>query len=205
MLSSQLAHARSGHAKSAPKYPFDDALRVLEIEAPELLQASALPVTTNAQDGREATSSATAEGELARALASMPLSKRMGHVEATVLRVVSMLTSNAVDVETSLMDAGIDSLAATEFSSRLKAICNVSLSPTLIFDHPTARSVAAHVLEQVSGPDEMNEAAQGLHATISSVSQADAEVVWSSAAASWAGGCGGFAVRMLWACASEKL
>ena len=50
---------------------------------------------------------------------------------------------------TPLMEAGIDSLAATELSSRLRAATGLALSPTLVFEQPTPRAIAAHVLEQL--------------------------------------------------------
>lgn len=43
------------------------------------------------------------------------------------------------------MDAGVDSLAATELVSQLRASLSISLSPTLIFEHPTARGIAEHI------------------------------------------------------------
>ena len=49
------------------------------------------------------------------------------------------------------MEAGVDSLAATELSSRLQTLTGLSLSPTLVFDQPTPRAVAAHLLEQFGG------------------------------------------------------
>eukprot|EP00964_Phaeocystis_antarctica_P071200 scaffold43398_cov61-Phaeocystis_antarctica.AAC.1 len=49
------------------------------------------------------------------------------------------------------MEAGIDSLAATELSSRLRAATGLLLSPTLVFEQPTPRAIAAHVLEQLAG------------------------------------------------------
>ena len=46
------------------------------------------------------------------------------------------------------MEAGIDSLAATELSSRLRAVAGVGLSPTLVFEQPTPRTIAAQILEE---------------------------------------------------------
>jgi acyl carrier protein len=74
-------------------------------------------------------------------------------VEASVLRVVRELTGAlaiSLTIETPLMDAGIDSLAATELSSRLRLLTGVALSPTIVFEEPTPRAIAAHLLEQVS-------------------------------------------------------
>ena len=50
--------------------------------------------------------------------------------------------------EMPLMEAGVDSLVATELSLRLRMLVGVALSPTIIFEQPTPRAVAAHLLEQ---------------------------------------------------------
>ena len=59
----------------------------------------------------------------------------------------------ALEVETPLMEAGVDSLAATELSSRLRSLTGVPLSPTIVFEQPTPRAVSSHLLEQVTGVD----------------------------------------------------
>ena len=96
-------------------------------------------------------SSMPAEGSaLAHALAPLAPAQRSTHVEALVLRVVRELTgapSSALTAETPLMEAGIDSLAATELSSRLRAVAGVGLSPTVVFEHPTPRAISTHLLE----------------------------------------------------------
>eukprot|EP00966_Prymnesium_polylepis_P100456 2326703-Prymnesium_polylepis.1 len=50
-------------------------------------------------------------------------------------------------LDAALLEAGVDSLAVTELSSRLRELTNVTLSPMLAFEHPTPRSIAAHVLD----------------------------------------------------------
>ena len=81
-----------------------------------------------------------------------PAQRRAG-MEAMVMEVVLELTGvidGTLTTETPLMDAGVDSLAATELSSRLRTRTNaMSLSPTLVFEQPTARKIAAHILAQV--------------------------------------------------------
>ena len=76
--------------------------------------------------------------------------RRRAHVEACVLRIVRELTGaspDALAAETPLMEAGVDSLAATELSSRLRALTGVALSPTIVFEQPTPRALAAHLVE----------------------------------------------------------
>eukprot|EP00964_Phaeocystis_antarctica_P116779 scaffold80689_cov92-Phaeocystis_antarctica.AAC.1 len=95
-----------------------------------------------------------ASRELADTLAALPASQRQPYVESLVLRVVRELTNDAeasVTASTPLMEAGIDSPAAIELSSRLRAATGLALSSTLVFEQPTPRAIAAHVLEQVAG------------------------------------------------------
>ena len=63
------------------------------------------------------------------------------------MRVVRDVTGSDVDREAPLMDSGVDSLAAAEVASRLRALTGVALSPTLIFEQPTARAIASELLE----------------------------------------------------------
>jgi len=105
------------------------------------VNTSALPL------GRQAGSSA-----LAQALAALAPRQRQAHAEAAVLRMLRDLAGTSgpqLDVKTPLMDAGVDSLAATELASRLRALVGVPLSPTVVFEHPTPRAVASHLLEQL--------------------------------------------------------
>ena len=76
--------------------------------------------------------------------------ERQPHIEALVLKTVSELISAAdVGTDTPLMEAGVDSLAATELSSSLRATTEVALSTTLLFEQPTARAIATHIVEQL--------------------------------------------------------
>ena len=58
-------------------------------------------------------------------------------------------TSNAAtaDADVSMMEFGLDSLSATEVPPRISALTGIHLSSTLVFEHPTPRAVADHVLE----------------------------------------------------------
>ena len=40
------------------------------------------------------------------------------------------------------MDSGLDSISATELSNKISAHLSTELSPTLLFDHPSLRSIA---------------------------------------------------------------
>jgi len=111
---------------------------------------------TSADDGRRFPSPAAGASALSATLALLAPLKRRAHVEASVLRIVHELggsVSAEVDADTPLMEAGIDSLAGTELSSRLRALTDIALSSTLLFEQPTPRAVAEHLLERVQGDE----------------------------------------------------
>ena len=115
-------------------YPFDTMLQVLREEAPELL---ATPSVEEAAPAR-GVSTAQLSSKLAKQMAGLRPSERHGHAETLVLRTVKVLTDEdaVTDANTPLMDAGIDSLAATELTSRLSAETELTLPSTLLFEIP---------------------------------------------------------------------
>ena len=46
------------------------------------------------------------------------------------------------------MSVGLDSIAVTEFSTRVSKLLDQELAQTLVFDHPTLRSIADFLLTQ---------------------------------------------------------
>ncbi|EOD30379.1 hypothetical protein EMIHUDRAFT_232891 [Emiliania huxleyi CCMP1516] len=94
------------------------------------------------------------ESEMGRALSRLPPAARQPHVEAAVLSVLEDLTGGGgLTADTPLMEAGIDSLGATEAVSRLREATGADLAPTLFFDQPSARAIAAHVVGRLSGTE----------------------------------------------------
>jgi len=52
------------------------------------------------------------------------------------------VTGTTISADAPLMSAGLDSIGATELSNKISAHLNTELSPTLLFDHPSLRSIA---------------------------------------------------------------
>ncbi|MGE2818271.1 KR domain-containing protein, partial [Mycobacterium heidelbergense] len=76
------------------------------------------------------------------------------------LQLVELVSTNAatvlgrpsadIDAQLPFQDLGFDSLTAVELRNRLKTATGLTLSPALIFDHPTPAALAEHVDEQLS-------------------------------------------------------
>ncbi|MEU5808947.1 type I polyketide synthase [Streptomyces sp. NPDC047718] len=94
---------------------------------------------------------------LVQQLAALPDADR----DAVVLRevrnaasaVLGHLSGDAIDPHAPFTELGFDSLGAVEFRNRLAQLTGLTLSSTLIFDHPTAADVAKLVLSQLEESD----------------------------------------------------
>jgi amino acid adenylation domain-containing protein len=141
----------------------------------------------NERDQSSALAAPASRSSFAESVGALPVSERRAHAEAAVLRLVEALVPGervALKAESPLMEVGIDSLAATELASRLRALAGVPLSATLIFEHPTARAVAAHVLDQLG---EARATSVGRVPKLASAGGVEIRVVSSSGR--WPGGC----------------
>ena len=93
-------------------------------------------------------------GALARQLAQMPEAQRaeavLALVRSQVADVLGHEGAESIDPERAFGELGFDSLAALELRNRLGLATGVRLGATVVFDYPSSRSLAAHLLEQVS-------------------------------------------------------
>ncbi|RSM66030.1 beta-ketoacyl synthase [Amycolatopsis sp. WAC 01376] len=105
--------------------------------------------TARAADGEQG-------GALGRRLTGLTAEERDELVLALVRTEVATVLGIA-DLDDSSDDSrfgeiGFDSLTAVELRNRLTASAAVKLPATLIFDYPTPRQLAAHLIEKVRGP-----------------------------------------------------
>lgn len=87
----------------------------------------------------------TAEQGVQEMMASSLSKQRVMDIERMVEAAVMDAVGHAVAADAPLMSAGLDSLAAVEFRNALSRQLGVDLPSTLIFDHPTVKSIVALV------------------------------------------------------------
>ena len=93
-----------------------------------------------------ATTKARADVGMATKAARPNTSGSRGGVTVTLSSVLDMVGRTAggfVDADAPLLDSGVDSLGAVELRNQLQATSEAVLPSTLVFDHPTARQLAA--------------------------------------------------------------
>eukprot|EP00966_Prymnesium_polylepis_P009496 219099-Prymnesium_polylepis.1 len=99
-------------------------------------------------------------GLLVEGLTGLPTAEQQSAAEDMVMQAAEALASGraVIEADTALMEAGIDSLAATELAAQLQGLTSNPLSPTLIFEHPTPRSIVAHLMKHEAGEEPMTAA-----------------------------------------------
>ncbi|HEX3781754.1 MAG TPA: SDR family NAD(P)-dependent oxidoreductase, partial [Pseudonocardiaceae bacterium] len=109
---------------------------------------------------RDVPAPATEAAGLAARLRVVPAAERFplisDIVRAAVARVLGHTSVHAVPVDRAFRDLGFDSLTAVELRNDLTAVTGLSLSSIVVFDHPSPRALAEHLLaELLDGPADL--------------------------------------------------
>jgi acyl transferase domain-containing protein/NADP-dependent 3-hydroxy acid dehydrogenase YdfG len=88
-------------------------------------------------------------------LLRLPADQRLGHLRDLVVQHAAVVlghgSADLVDADRAFKDLGFDSLTAVELRNALNEVTGLSLTATLVFDHPTAGELAAHLHESLLG------------------------------------------------------
>ena len=145
------------------KHRSSDANRLLE----ELMEAPS--VVTEKKSG------------LAVQIASVPQHDRReflcGYLREKTIEILSLTSGTQIDQDEALYDLGLDSLMAVELRNTLAASLERQLSPTLVLDYPTLRTLTDYLLNEVIGAAEIAKADPGLSKDIRSISDEEAEAL----------------------------
>jgi acyl transferase domain-containing protein/acyl carrier protein len=87
--------------------------------------------------------------ELKKAPASERLSLLTSYLRERLADVLGLPSHQRVDIDQGFAEMGMDSLMAVELKTRIEFDLNISVSPTMIFNYPTIKSIAEHLFRQV--------------------------------------------------------
>ncbi|MFJ7773486.1 SDR family NAD(P)-dependent oxidoreductase [Streptomyces sp. NPDC097107] len=133
-----------------------DAIRQRADGVPPLLRGLVRTTATAARRGAaRGTAAGAAQGpSLAQRLAGLPDERReqavVDLVRTHVAAVLGHHGLEAVAPDRPFLEMGFDSLGAVELRNRLKSAAGIPMPATIVFDHPSARSLAGWILAEAS-------------------------------------------------------
>ncbi len=109
-------------------------------------------IVEQGDDGSDAT--VCTHSRLERRLVGASTAERkqivLGIVRTQVAVVLGYDSADAVETSCSFKDLGFDSRGVVDLRDRLRMATGLRLAPTLVFDHPTPKLLAGHILGQLS-------------------------------------------------------
>ncbi|RKN34958.1 SDR family NAD(P)-dependent oxidoreductase, partial [Streptomyces hoynatensis] len=166
-----------GLALDAMQQALDEDLTFLTVThtdwsrfAPSFTAERPSPLLTGIPEVREALAeperdaeTAGGEAEFARRLAAMPGTERtravLDLIRGEAARTLGFESEADLPAGRAFREVGFDSVMAVELRNRLKAATGLALPASLVFDYPTPRELAAHLVGELLGGEAGTEAA----------------------------------------------
>ncbi|GFH39489.1 type I polyketide synthase [Streptomyces pacificus] len=127
--------------------------------APGFTAARPSPLLSEIPEHTRALAAPDEDGEapdLAARLGGLPDEERaaavLDLVRTQAAAVLGHPGGESIDVDTVFRDQGFDSLTAVEMRNRIKTATGLPVPSGLVFDHPTPRAVAEHLLTRIAAP-----------------------------------------------------
>ncbi|MDI5967339.1 SDR family NAD(P)-dependent oxidoreductase [Streptomyces sp. SL54] len=134
--------------------------RPLIEDLPELRDTLSEPAGTDGGDGSELAQRLTALPEAGRAAYMLDL------VRTQAAAALGYDDASAIEAGRAFRELGFDSVTAVSLRNRLRTVVGRKLSPTLVFDYPTATALSQHLLAETLGRSQATAAAVGATALI---------------------------------------
>ncbi len=116
---------------------------------------------------RQAAAAGAAGAGWTEKLARLPAAERtaavLERVRGELASILGMSESSGVSPSRNFRELGVDSLIAVELRHRLSGLFGSKLSPTLVFDHPTADQLAQHLSSDLANGAPASEPVAQLH------------------------------------------
>ncbi|MBS1799661.1 MAG: SDR family NAD(P)-dependent oxidoreductase, partial [Acidobacteria bacterium] len=98
-----------------------------------------------------------------------------GYLRERTVAILSLAQNTRIDEDEALYDLGLDSLMAVELRNTLAAALERQLSPTLVLDYPTLRTLTDYLLSEVAGEMKPIESEVEIPEDIRTISDDEAE------------------------------
>ena len=76
-------------------------------------------------------------------------------IEENIIRIVALLLGKPIILTEPFMQAGLDSMGATELQKAIEAEYNIDLAPTVAYDYPTVEALAKYVMISTTEIDDL--------------------------------------------------
>lgn len=142
------AHCKEGDLEAEATRRYEQVTKAIAAEKAK--KAAAAPVVVAAAPAVTDAAPPTAAASIAPAAAKKGPDPAMVRKKIMALVVDVVAVDEAIELDSPLMEAGMDSLSSVSLTSLLAKEFQMSISPSIVFDFPTARALQDHILDEIA-------------------------------------------------------